>query len=140
MPPRPPPHCPRPRRANRAASQGRPRAKPREAGAGGGKMSGMRIAMLVVGLVLVVPGYRGAGAEATTRPATVPFPVAPAGELKDILQRELAFTHPDFVVFVPSIDDPALNQTGNEHFIVFGGPDGSLLTVWTQSTHEGEPD
>lgn len=76
----------------------------------------------------------------STRPAAVPSPVAPAQEMKTLIPRELRSTHPDFVVFVPSIDDAAMNQTGNEHFLVFDGPDGSLMAVWTQSTHEGQPD
>jgi hypothetical protein len=75
-----------------------------------------------------------------TRPATIPFPVAPAEELKALIPRELRRTNPDFVVFVPSIDNAAMTQTGNEHFLVFEGPDGSLMTIWTQSTHEGQPD
>jgi hypothetical protein len=85
-------------------------------------------------------GCRPALAGPPTQPATTPFPVAPAEELKAIIPRTLRSTHPDFVAFVPSIEDAAMNQTGNEHFLVFDGPDDSLMAVWTQSTHEGQPD
>ena len=33
-----------------------------------------------------------------------------------------------------------VSDTGNEHFLVFDGPDGSLMTVWTQSSAEAQPD
>ena len=33
-----------------------------------------------------------------------------------------------------------LEMPGNEHFLVFDGPDGSLMAVWTQSTREGAGD
>ncbi len=56
------------------------------------------------------------------------------------LQRELARTRPDYVVYVPASADGSTHDTGNEHFLVFDGPDGSLMAVWTQSTFEGRPD
>jgi len=56
------------------------------------------------------------------------------------MQRQLHVTHPDYVVFVPKVTDAGVSDTGNEHFLVFDGPDGSLMAVWTQSTHEGQPD
>ncbi len=52
------------------------------------------------------------------------------------LKTELKRTKPDYVVYVPKGED----DTGNEHFLVFDGPDGSLMVVWTQSTFEGMPD
>jgi len=60
--------------------------------------------------------------------------------LKARMQQELHATHPDFVVFVPRVTGTGVSDTGNEHFLVFDGPDGSLMAVWTQSTHEGQPD
>ena len=54
-------------------------------------------------------------------------------------QREVRRTKPDYVVYVPKSSDGSTCDTGNEHFLVFDGPDGSLMAVWTQSTAEGEP-
>jgi hypothetical protein len=53
---------------------------------------------------------------------------------------ELRKTEPDYVVYVPQSMDGSTGDTGNEHFLVFDGPDGSLMAVWTQSTYEGLPD
>ncbi len=53
---------------------------------------------------------------------------------------ELRRTQPDYIVYVPKSFDGSTGDTGNEHFLVFDGPDGSLMAVWTQSTHEGMPD
>ena len=57
-----------------------------------------------------------------------------------MLERQVALTRPDYVAFIPNLSDQTLAQTGNEHFLVFDGPDGSLMCVWTQSTGEGQPD
>ncbi len=54
--------------------------------------------------------------------------------------KELQRTKPDYVVYVPGSDDGSTHDTGNEHFQVFDGPDGSLMAVWTQSTKEGHGD
>lgn len=56
------------------------------------------------------------------------------------LERELARTQPDRVVYVPKSMDGSTGDTGNEHFLVFPGPSGSLMAVWTQSTYEGKAD
>ena len=57
------------------------------------------------------------------------------------LERELQQTEPDFVVYAPHRSASGqITNTGNEHFLVFDGPDGSLLALWTQSTHEGAGD
>ncbi len=56
------------------------------------------------------------------------------------LTIELNKTRPDYVVYVPKSTDGSTHDTGNEHFLVFDGPDGSLMAVWTQSSHEGKPD
>jgi hypothetical protein len=60
--------------------------------------------------------------------------------LQERIDQQLHATQPDFVVFTPAPDDETISQTGNEHFLVFDGPDGSLMCVWTQSTGEGQPD
>jgi hypothetical protein len=59
---------------------------------------------------------------------------------QDILQRELQRTEPDYVVYVPKSVDGSTFDTGNEHFLVFEGPDGSLMCIWTQSSYEGAGD
>ena len=58
----------------------------------------------------------------------------------EIMQHELQRTRPDYVVYVPKSLDGSTKDAGNEHFLVFDGPDGSLMAVWTQSTAEGEGD
>jgi len=52
------------------------------------------------------------------------------------LKQEVQRTQPDFIVYVPKIQTDSLADTGNEHFLVFDGPDGSLMAVWTQSSVE----
>jgi len=57
-----------------------------------------------------------------------------------ILEREVQRTRPDYFVYKPGSLDGSTFDTGNEHFLVFDGPDGSLMAVWTQSSHEGAGD
>ena len=61
-------------------------------------------------------------------------------DVQAVLKRELARTEPDYVVYVPKSVDGSTFDTGNEHFLVFDGPDGSLMCVWTQSSYEGAGD
>jgi hypothetical protein len=56
------------------------------------------------------------------------------------LDLELHRSEPDYVVYKPGSTDGSTYDTGNEHFLVFDGPDGSLMTVWTQSSFEGAGD
>jgi hypothetical protein len=56
------------------------------------------------------------------------------------LQLEVRRTEPDYIVYFPRSADGSTCDTGNEHFLVFDGPDGSLLAVWTQSSYEGAGD
>ena len=70
------------------------------------------------------------------QPAVIP----PAAELKQLIARELYVTQPDYVVFMPQVTEERVTDTGNEHFLVFDGPDGSLMAIWTQSTAEAQPD
>jgi len=54
------------------------------------------------------------------------------------LAVEIKRTQPDYVVYRPkSTSGEETRDGGNEHFLVFDGPDGSLMAVWTQSTTEG---
>src|ERR1051326_5559162 len=61
-------------------------------------------------------------------------------EWRDKVAASLHSTKPDYIVFVPEVSGKEVTDTGNEHFLVFDGPDHSLMAVWTQSTREGEPD
>lgn len=56
------------------------------------------------------------------------------------MKQELLSTEPDYVVYVPESTNDRTGDSGNEHFLVFDGPDGSLMAVWTQSTFEGMDD
>jgi hypothetical protein len=53
------------------------------------------------------------------------------------LQAELQRSRPDYVVYVPKSASGSMRDSGNEHFLVFDGPDGSLMAVWTQSAVAG---
>jgi hypothetical protein len=66
--------------------------------------------------------------------------VAPLALLKKQMETTINATKPDYVVFVPKIESDEITDTGNEHFIVFEGPNGQLMAVWTQCTREAEPD
>lgn len=88
-----------------------------------------------IGLLLcLAPGLRAAEAKAA------PGIIATPADLQARIKTELPITHPDFVVYVPRVTDTNISDTGNEHFLVFDGPDGSLMTVWTQSSAEAQPD
>ncbi len=66
--------------------------------------------------------------------------IATPADLRDRIPAQLHITQPDYVVFVPEVMDAGVTDTGNEHFLVFDGPDGSLMAVWTQSSAESQPD
>ena len=56
------------------------------------------------------------------------------------LRAEMMRSQPDYVVYVPKSLDGSTFDTRNEHFLVFEGPDGSLMAIWTQSSYEGAGD
>jgi hypothetical protein len=56
------------------------------------------------------------------------------------LSKEIRRTQSEYTVYVPKSADGSTADNGNEHFLVFPGPDGSLMAVWTQSTTEGHGD
>ncbi|MBN2508423.1 MAG: exo-alpha-sialidase [Verrucomicrobia bacterium] len=87
--------------------------------------------VLIAGMPLWVPSVPAAGDTNV---------IASPSALLRCLGDELWVTRPDFVVFVPVVTDTAVNDTGNEHFLVFSGPGGSLMAVWTQSSAESQPD
>ena len=78
-------------------------------------------------------------AQQPAKPKDPNFIATPA-DLKARIPAQLHITKPDFVVFVPEVTDTSVNDTGNEHFLAFDGPDGSLMAVWTQSSAESQPD
>lgn len=74
-------------------------------------------------------------------PAAKPdLTVPPLEPWRDKVPITLRSTKPDYVVFVPEVSGKDVTDTGNEHFLVFDGPEKSLMAIWTQSTREGEPD
>jgi hypothetical protein len=56
-----------------------------------------------------------------------------ATQVKQLLENEIGRTAPDRVVYAPGHYDGSTGDGLNEHLIVFDGPDGSLMAVWTQS-------
>lgn len=56
------------------------------------------------------------------------------------LDVEIGRTQPDYIVYRPGSVDGSTFDTGNEHFLVFNGPDGSMMAVWTQSSYEDAGD
>ncbi len=84
-------------------------------------------------------GVLGGGTSAAQRQSPPSARDAASSRPAD-LQTELRRSRPDYVVYVPKSLDGSTFDTGNEHFLVFDGPDGSLMAVWTQSTCEGAGD
>ncbi len=78
----------------------------------------------------------GASATASAQQANRPEVIKDAETLTARIETELKATKPDFVVYVPKVSDGEVSDTGNEHFLAFDGPDGSLMAVWTQSSVE----
>lgn len=53
-------------------------------------------------------------------------------EMKEYMNKEAFRTNPDYVCFIPGSYDQSTHDSRNEHFLVFDGPDGSLMAIWTQ--------
>lgn len=53
-------------------------------------------------------------------------------EMQKYMETAALRTNPDYVCFVPGSFDYSTFDSQNEHFLVFDGPDGSLMAVWTQ--------
>lgn len=51
------------------------------------------------------------------------------------LQVECMRTHPDYCVYIP--ESLCAPDASNQHFLVFNGPDGSLMAIWTSHSFEG---
>ena len=88
--------------------------------------------------LMLCAGARGLAAQpqAAEPSTTNAHFIATAEELKARIAKQLHITKPDYVVFVPEVAADGASDTGNEHFLVFDGPDGSLMAVWTQSSVE----
>ena len=97
---------------------------------------------IALGLALVGVCLAAGAAEpkATLKPKPTGTFIASPADLKARIPTQLRITKPDYVVFVPEVTDEGVDDTGNEHFLVFDGPDGSLMAVWTQSSAEAQPD
>ncbi len=67
--------------------------------------------------------------------AAAPGQTAPAGteDIRAHMLREARRSRPDYLVYIPGHWDGSTHDSHNEHFLVFDGPDGSLMAVWTQS-------
>ena len=81
--------------------------------------------------LLVAAAFAGRAGAQAPRPI-----IKDADDLRGRIPKELKVTKPDYVVFVPKVQGDVVADTGNEHFLVFDGPDGSLMAVWTQSSVE----
>ena len=106
-----------------------------------------RLLPAAVVLALLLPGLRtlptfGAPPPAQTNAAAAKpdLTVAPVPELRQLMLSTIHSTRPDFVVYVPRVTSEQVVDTGNEHFMVFDGPDRSLMTIWSQSSFEGQSD
>jgi hypothetical protein len=91
----------------------------------------------LLALILAFGACNNVFAQARPKPDLT---VLPVDQLRAHLPVTLKATKPDYTVFVPQLSAQGVQDSGNEHFLAFDGPDGSLMAVWTQSTHEGEPD
>ena len=68
--------------------------------------------------------------------------------MKETLEREMRRSNPDYVIYKPKsivseMGDEAEHSTfdnGNEHLLVFDGPDGSLMATWVQDSYEASGD
>lgn len=56
------------------------------------------------------------------------------------LEVEIGRTRPDYVVYAPKKADGSEFDAGNEQLMVFDGPGGMLMAVWTQSSYESAGD
>lgn len=67
----------------------------------------------------------------------VDIPLSPE-QMKAHMQKRAMLTRPDYTCFIPDSYSDDFIGSHNEHFLVFDGPDGSLMTVWTQSLKAAE--
>lgn len=56
-----------------------------------------------------------------------------AQSVSERLKIEIQRSKPDYVAYAPGHWDGSTHDGLNEHFLVFDGPDGSMMAIWTQS-------
>lgn len=72
--------------------------------------------------------------EATTNNSEAEAGLKGTGEaVSEVLQRESRRTNSDYVAYIPGSFDYTTSDSHNEHFLVFNGPDKSMMAVWTQT-------
>jgi len=54
-------------------------------------------------------------------------------DVQAIINREVMRSRPDYICYKPRSLDGSTYDSHNEHFLVFDGPDGSLMAIWTQA-------
>ena len=91
-------------------------------------------------LLVILALARVAQAQGEPAGGRASLTVAPLDTLREQMKATIQSTKPDFVVFTPQLTGTGVSDSGNEHFLVFDGPDHTLMAVWTQSTHEGAAD
>ena len=60
-------------------------------------------------------------------------------DVQSVLQHEVMRSRPDYITYVPGHWDGSTHDAHNEHFLVFDGPDGSMMAIWTQSIAKPGP-
>jgi hypothetical protein len=88
----------------------------------------------------LLPALGAAMAVAAAPEAKIKPESRSANEVQALLDREIQRTEPDYIVYRPGSFNGSTHDTGNEHFLVFDGPNGDLMAVWTQSSYEGAGD
>lgn len=72
--------------------------------------------------------------------ASAQAPTPGAEDVRAILHREVMRSAPDYIVYVPKSWDSSTHDSHNEHLLVFDGPRGWLMAVWTQAQSQPGPD
>ncbi len=96
----------------------------------------MALECLLFTIIAAVASCKTASEGPGADPEENPYLIDSLTELQQRIRSQLQVTKPDYVVYVPDTTGKAVADTGNEHFLVFEGPDGSLMAVWTQSSVE----
>ena len=53
---------------------------------------------------------------------------------------DVQFSKPDYIVYIPTVEQGRVGDTYNDHFQVFDKPNGKLFALWCQATVEGALD
>ncbi|MDO5565345.1 MAG: sialidase family protein [Planctomycetia bacterium] len=60
--------------------------------------------------------------------------------MKSEFAKDVQYTKPDFIVYIPKVEPDVLGDCYNDHFQVFDKPDGTLFALTCQATCEGALD